>query len=268
MLNDNSQPEIGKPISYSKILLKNLKKENDNINKQENNNFNINDNTDKLLKLNSFDSKTSLKSIIKEVSLEKTKSNENKKITPVLRSVNRNNINDLRKVYISTFPLTYNNEFYSDIINIYPKGLSRVATYHNIVVGGICCRLEKKTLKDIKRELPIPSVGHDLSFTQQISQLNDLKLLNTYSCYIMAIAVLELYQNLSIGSKLMSYIIKYCENDKSISSINLHVHVKNEKAIKFYKKYGFYQKEYIKNYYFNNPNIIPPDVYYFQKDLY
>jgi len=66
----------------------------------------------------------------------------------------------------------------------------------------------------------------------------------------------------------MSYIINYCENDKSISSINLHVHVKNEKAIRFYKRFGFYQKEFIRNYYFNNPNIDPPDVYYFQKDLH
>ncbi|KAG4087745.1 acyl-CoA N-acyltransferase [Neocallimastix lanati (nom. inval.)] len=198
-----------------------------------------------------------------------TEVTEKKRVTPVLQQVTKNNIDDLRKVYVSTFPLSYNSEFYSDILNIYPKALSRVATYHNIVVGGICCRLEKKTLRDINQGLsPTNSSGYDLSFSQQINQLNTLKLLNTYSCYIMAIAVLEPYQSLSIGSRLMSYIIKYCENDKSISSINLHVHVKNDKAIKFYKKYGFYQKEFIKDYYYNNPNIIPPDVYYFQKDLY
>jgi len=59
------------------------------------------------------------------------------------------------------------------------------------VVGGICCRLEKKTLKDIQR-----NTSTDLPLAQQI---NNLKLLNSYSCYIMAIAVLDLYQDLSIG---------------------------------------------------------------------
>ncbi|ORX57863.1 acyl-CoA N-acyltransferase [Piromyces finnis] len=240
------------------MLLKNLKrKKEDKEEKIESNSGNVDINNNGICS-------------VKEVSLLSDKSNtsqENnalikKKITPVLQQVTKNNIDDLRKVYVSTFPLSYNSDFYNDILNEYPKALSRVATYHNIVVGGICCRLEKKTLKDIRQDMP--TVSSDLSFSQQI---NNLKLLNTYTCYIMAISVLDLYQDSSIGSRLMSYIINYCENDKSISSINLHVHVKNEKAIRFYKKFGFYQKEYIRNYYFDNPNIIPPDVYYFQKDL-
>jgi len=45
----------------------------------------------------------------------------------------------------------------------------------------------------------ISITNQNLTLTQQINQLNNLKLLNTYSCYIMAIAVLEPYQNLSIG---------------------------------------------------------------------
>jgi len=234
-------------LSYSQTLLRNLKRKiDDTIEQEENNNNKINNESSKgICSVKEISLPT--KNIINSNELKTT--SERKKVTPVLQQVTKYNIDDLRKVYISTFPLSYNSEFYNDIINTYPKGLSRVATYHNIVVGGICCRLEKKSLKDMRHN--IPTTNQHLTLTQQINQLNSLKLLNTYSCYIMAIAVLEPYQNLSIGSKLISYIIKYCEKDKSISSINLHVHVKNENAIKFYKKFGFYQKDFIRNYYFN-----------------
>ncbi|OUM59425.1 hypothetical protein PIROE2DRAFT_15059, partial [Piromyces sp. E2] len=183
MLNGNSQM-MNKRLSYSQMLLKNLKRKMDETeeqNKTETNNININ-NTNEIRSLKDI-------SVLTNKTITPSENNVigKKKVTPVLQQVTNNNIDDLRKVYLSTFPLQYNSEFYRDILNEYPKALSRV-------VGGICCRLEKKTLKDIRQNMTT-TVNNDFSFAQQI---NNLKLLNTYSCYIMAIAVLDLYQDLSI----------------------------------------------------------------------
>ncbi|KAL6636258.1 acyl-CoA N-acyltransferase [Neocallimastix californiae] len=257
MFENNSHSHSLKSNYTQTLLFENSKRRKEDIDQKDNNFDFLYDNDDIVT------SNNSITAIGNELSTEVT---VKKRVIPILQQVTKDNINDLRTVYALTFPLTYTSDFYSDILNIYPKELSRVAIYNNVVVGGICCRLEKKSLRDIKQEFPKTSTEYGLSFTQQINKLNSLKLINSYSCYIMAIAILEPYQNLSIGSELMSYIINYCENNENISSINLHVHVKNEKAIKFYKKYGFYEKDFIKGYYYN-PNIIPPDVYYFQKDL-
>eukprot|EP00833_Pecoramyces_ruminatium_P016746 jgi/Orpsp1_1/1190778/evm.model.d7180000081179.1 len=128
---ENNSPSLEKPLSYSQIVLRNLKRKSDALNqiensicsnyrnKNKNNDFN-NNSPKNNISVESEKSKTNIKN---EPQTEVT---EKKRVTPVLHQVTKNNIDDLRKVYVSTFPLNYNSEFYSDIINVYPKGLSRV----------------------------------------------------------------------------------------------------------------------------------------------
>ena len=113
---------LSKHLSYSQTLLKNLKRKIDDTDEQEdNNNYKINNENNK-----EFCSVKEISLPTKINSIELKTPSEKKRVTPVLQQVTKYNIDDLRKVYISSFPLSYNSEFYSDIINVYPKGLSRV----------------------------------------------------------------------------------------------------------------------------------------------
>ena len=61
---------------------------------------------------------------------------------------------------------------------------------------------------------------------------------NSEVAYISSIAVKKEFQNCGIGYLMMSEIKKHVK-EKKISSIRLHVHKKNDKAISLYKKNSF-----------------------------
>lgn len=69
------------------------------------------------------------------------------------------------------------------------------------------------------------------------------------------IAVLKEYQKLGTGTKLLTYFIKKCKNLK-IKNIFLEVSIKNENAIKFYKKFNFVETRVRKRYYLDNSDAI------------
>jgi len=125
MLNSNS-PMLNKRLSYSQMLLKNLKRKKDET-EEKNNSELENKDTNNIKEIRSLKDISLLPN--KPIAPPSVNVLEKKKVTPVLQQVTKNNIDDLRKVYLSTFPLSYNSEFYSDILNEYPKALSRVGKY-------------------------------------------------------------------------------------------------------------------------------------------
>jgi len=66
--------------------------------------------------------------------------------------------------------------------------------------------------------------------------------------HIISIAVKENYRNLGIGKALMDGIIENFRN-KEISCVRLEVRESNTRAITFYKRLGFTEKELIPSYY-------------------
>ena len=64
---------------------------------------------------------------------------------------------------------------------------------------------------------------------------------------LLEIVVDKMYRNMSIGSKLIKYLIdNYCYHDKTIT---LEVAINNDIALKLYKKYGFKVVNTRKRYY-------------------
>uniref|UniRef100_A0A8C2UN96 N-alpha-acetyltransferase 50 n=1 Tax=Chinchilla lanigera TaxID=34839 RepID=A0A8C2UN96_CHILA len=44
---------------------------------------------------------------------------------------------------------------------------------------------------------------------------------------------------LGIGTKTLNHVLNICEKDGTFDNICLHVHISNESAIDFYRKFGF-----------------------------
>lgn len=79
---------------------------------------------------------------------------------------------------------------------------------------------------------------------------------NTLDDYnIIGIAVDEKYQRHGVGYKLLEEIIKDAKLNQ-IKTLSLEVDEKNEKAINFYKKYGFAVTNIRKKYYKDNDALI------------
>lgn len=64
-----------------------------------------------------------------------------------------------------------------------------------------------------------------------------------------------------IGSKLLDFLIAFCQNLK-VESLTLEVNEKNENAINLYEKYNFKKIGLRKNYYSQNENAIIMTYYY------
>lgn len=138
------------------------------------------------------------------------------------------NIKQLKRLNQVVFPVTYNDKFYKDVLEV--GELAKLAYFNDIVVGAVCCR-EDKT--DGQRRL-----------------------------YIMTLGCLAPYRRLHIGTTMLEHVLRICEEDGNYHNVFLHVQVNNEGAIKFYEKFGFKIEERKQNYY---KRIEPADAYVLQK---
>ena len=117
----------------------------------------------------------------------------------------------------------YNDKFYSEVLNA--VNYTKLAYYStDILVGAICCRLEKRA--------------------------------DSSKLYIMTLGVLAPYRSCGIGSKLLQAALEEADQDGSIDEVYLHVQTSNQDALEFYRRVGFEQREKILNYY---KRIEPPD---------
>lgn len=81
-------------------------------------------------------------------------------------------------------------------------------------------------------------------------------------CQIHTIAIDHNYRKKGLGSLMIEKIIDI-SMDRFVKTINLEVDINNEKAVNLYKKFGFKQVGYIKDYY-KNPKS---DAYIMEKNL-
>jgi len=153
------------------------------------------------------------------------------------------NINSVKTINRMVFPITYNEQYYRDILFKYNKNLSRLAVINNKPVGNICCRIE-------------PSSNYSLMYNE-INEDEDI-------LYIMTIAVIQQFRRHSIGTILLNYIINFCQLNTNIKTILLHAQISNKAAISLYIKNGFEIVNIIRGYY---KNVDCPDAYLFRKKL-
>lgn len=145
-----------------------------------------------------------------------------------LGDVTPHNIKQLKRLNQVVFPVTYNDKFYKDVLEV--GELAKLAYFNDIVVGAVCCR-EDKT--DGQRRL-----------------------------YIMTLGCLAPYRRLGIGSVMLKHVLDICETEGNYDNIYLHVQVNNDSAIAFYDRFGFEIVEKKENYY---KRIEPADAYVLQK---
>lgn len=147
-----------------------------------------------------------------------------------LGDVTPHNIKQLKKLNSVVFPVSYNDKFYKDVLEV--GELAKLAYYNDIVVGAVCCRIDQT--EDARR------------------------------LYIMTLGCLAPYRRLGIGTVMLEHVLKWCDKDGSIDNVYLHVQVSNEGAIGFYKGFGFEIIETKKQYY---KHIEPADAHVLQKTL-
>jgi ribosomal protein S18 acetylase RimI-like enzyme len=164
-------------------------------------------------------------------STEELKKEENELIKVEFGDINKNNFNQLKQLNNLSLPVRYQFGFYYRIINHLRYG--RFAYLNDIIVGAITWKYDK--------------FG------------------NENSVYIMTINVLENYKRHKIGTQLLQELIRLHKNMKEISYINLHVHVQNDIAKKFYEKNGFEVVKILDNYY---TDIEPKGAYYLRFKLH
>ncbi|KAG4305101.1 hypothetical protein PORY_001271 [Pneumocystis oryctolagi] len=121
-----------------------------------------------------------------------------------------NNIGVFRTLHQVLFPISYNEKFYEESLNI--GELAKLAYFNDICVGCIRCQLEDEKL------------------------------------YLMTLGVLAAYRCLGVGQKLLDHILEHAQK-LNIKSIYLHVWTENKDAIQWYTKRRFRILETLPNYY-------------------
>eukprot|EP00927_Polykrikos_kofoidii_P063715 TRINITY_DN58581_c0_g1_i1.p1 TRINITY_DN58581_c0_g1~~TRINITY_DN58581_c0_g1_i1.p1 ORF type:complete len:225 (+),score=34.69 TRINITY_DN58581_c0_g1_i1:100-675(+) len=145
------------------------------------------------------------------------------------------NLGQLKKLNTATFPVTYKDQFYQDLLKT--LDYCRLGYFADVLVSSICCRLEARA-----------GGGKAL--------------------YIMTLSVLTPYKRRGLGSTLMKWTIDAAEGkggqDDDIREIYLHVQTTNSAALAFYKSFGFEMREKIENHY---TNLEDPDCFVLRKPV-
>ncbi|CAH1797384.1 unnamed protein product [Owenia fusiformis] len=147
-----------------------------------------------------------------------------------LGDITVHNIKQLKRLNQVVFPVTYNDKFYKDVLEV--GDLAKLAYFNDLVVGAVCCREDKSE--------------------------------NQRRLYIMTLGCLSPYRRLGIGSVMVEHVLKICENDGNFDNVYLHVQVNNDGAKAFYEKFGFEVVERKTNYY---KRIEPADAFVLQKSF-
>jgi len=197
-------------------------------------------------------------------------------------SIDQNNIEQLRKLNDTIFPISYGPKFYTSVLS-HPPSLTKYAYYNGFVIGAICTRLEEHP-----------------------------ELVGKKRAYIMTLGVLSSYRGRGVGKKLVASVLeelqgcgsssgeevgvkrkredgadeeegekkadeasekekakeaeKTKESEKYLDVVDVYVHTQtnNNDAINFYSKFEFVKGGVIKDYY---KRIDPPDAVILRKEL-
>jgi ribosomal protein S18 acetylase RimI-like enzyme len=197
-----------------------------------------------------------------------------------------------------SFPVSYNEGFYQDVVKRNNEHLNKFAYYNGFVVGAVCTRIEPikcETNPENAENAPHNNANGGTTTSSSGSAHTKQRL------YIMTLAVLAAYRGRGIGAQLIQSVVDYCDTinhagakdeggnnhnnnnatttstptkqqhqhhpgmPKRIDEIALHVQISNEDAIRFYTtKFGFQKGEMVENYY---RRIDPPHCYILSKKL-
>ena len=179
--------------------------------------------------------------------------------------ITADNVEQLRKVNLSCFPVQYQETYYKDVVERKNEGLCKFAYWNGFVVGAACARVETYKLEDSNGETTTTEAA-----AAAAAEANKPHPKERQRLYIMTLGVLAAYRGRSIGTQLIQSILDYYEENKdgeltNVDEISLHVQISNDDAMNFYKtRFGFEQGEMVENYY---KRIDPPHCYLLYKKL-
>jgi ribosomal protein S18 acetylase RimI-like enzyme len=160
----------------------------------------------------------------------------------------KKDLEDIKIIQDSVFPIKYDEKFYNNLIN--------KSTYLTIVC------FDKKTLKMIGAcasrisKDKIEKFCFCLKFKRNV-------------CYIMTLGVLEEFRRNGCATKLLNImeneVIKQYGKIFNLSKFCLHCKSDNLKALNFYEKMKYQKDKLLENFYYIND--VYEDAYYLKKDL-
>jgi len=168
-----------------------------------------------------------------------------KEIETDFGGITEDNVEQLRLINTTCFPITYADGFYKDVVKAKNESLNKFVYHNGFIIGAICCRVQEDKI------------------------------------YIMTLGVLPSYRGRKVGSKLVQSVLDYVASEESkglvkdgdgdgdgnggIKEVMLHVQISNDDAIKFYERLGFEKDpKMVENYYVR---IDPPHCYVLRKTM-
>ncbi|GEQ68384.1 hypothetical protein JCM33374_g2052 [Metschnikowia sp. JCM 33374] len=153
-----------------------------------------------------------------------------------------NNLGTFKKINQVSLPTSYPESWYKESLD--NGQVVKLAFYNELPVGAI-----KGRLFNSSKKLPTFEVA-------TTSNMNSKIVMN--ALYLESLAVLKAYRNQGVGNELLQWIIAEAKQ-RFVHEIYLHVHVKNDEAIQWYKKKGFVQSEEIVKDYYKEQGLSDPD---------
>eukprot|EP00931_Biecheleriopsis_adriatica_P076842 TRINITY_DN50507_c0_g1_i1.p1 TRINITY_DN50507_c0_g1~~TRINITY_DN50507_c0_g1_i1.p1 ORF type:complete len:189 (+),score=48.06 TRINITY_DN50507_c0_g1_i1:57-623(+) len=145
------------------------------------------------------------------------------------------NVGQLKKLNLSTFPVLYQEKFYTDLVKSFEY--CRLGYFADVLVSAICARLEERK-----------EGGKGL--------------------YIMTLSVLKPYRERTLASQLLQWLVDKAESkeckEEDVREVYLHMQTSNREGLAFYRKFGFKVTAKIEDYY---KKIDPPDCYVLRKPV-
>lgn len=163
----------------------------------------------------------------------------------VLDDLTQHNLKQFRRINQSVFPVQYNDQFYKDALNS-DIHFSKLAYFNDLVVGGVCFRLEDSASD---------SIGiHNSGLKADVVKAAPLK-----RAYIMTLGCLTPYRRYGVGRKMLDWVKEKVKELSDVNGIFLHVQINNDTAKMFYENQEFQtvgniQKDYYKR-------VEPADAY-------
>eukprot|EP01018_Ginkgo_biloba_P031690 Gb_12740 [translate_table: standard] len=161
--------------------------------------------------------------------------------TIVYRSIRPSDLEVLKEIHESLFPIRYESQFFLNVVN--GRGIvswaavdmNRPDASRDEPIGFVTARVVAGTESEMADMLGYESLKTERTFV-----------------YILTLGVIKPYRNLGIASALVWEVIEYASSIPSCRAVYLHVISYNQSAILFYKKNSFRCLRKLENFYYIN----------------
>lgn len=200
-----------------------------------------------------------------------------RRLTVSAGQLNARNIGVLKKLLRSGLPVTYYDSFYSDVLKHLEYAV--LGYLSDLVVAAACAKVVRVD-DDLSASTAAPSIAAPSIHTQsstgtgtagqhsrplgQPKNKSGAPSPSGSRLYITALCTLAPYRNFGIGTQLLIWLLSKASLNPDLKEVLLHVQSSNERAVEFYKRFGFTIVSEVKGYY---PRLPQPDAYVLSRSL-